>query len=257
MMACLNIKSQGKVRRSSHLDIVIYIMLLCKTRTMLFLLKKEVIMSKPTIGQSHTVIQILATNVNWDALEHAILQEIVDNPKEAGKQFTAFLKNGGKIIVDGPRVISIDRSVSFDPETFVSNGWSIKEQDERSLALTEINLTCVMFDTTLEKGEKGIKGKDKLKRLKEKTNRIRLDAGIFKTLWENQHLIPEKWKEKINGVPTFIFFDGTILQCSDSTLYILYLYWDDGEWDMGYFWLDDENDWNTNTPSAVIESSTL
>jgi len=218
---------------------------------MLFLLKKEVIMSKPNIGQSHTVIQILATNVNWDVLDHTILQKIVDDPKEAGKQFTAFLKNGGKIIVDSPRVISIDRSIPFDTTTFIGNGWSIEEQDERSIALTEIDLTCVMFDSTLEKGEKSIKGEDKLERLKEKTNRIRLDAGIFKTLWENQILIPEKWKEKTNGNTTFIFFDGTVLRDSNGSRYVLYLYWDGGEWDWYYYWLED--DWYADHPSAVLE----
>ncbi len=212
-------------------------------------------MSKPSIGQSHTVIQILATNVNWDVLEHTILQKIVDDPTEAGKQFTAFLKNGGKVIVDSPRVISIDRSILFDPKTFIGDGWSIEEQDERAIALTEIDLTEVMFDSTLEKGEKIIKGEDKLKRLKEKTNRIRLDAGIFKTLWENQILIPEKWKEKTNGNTTFIFFDGTVLRDSGGRRYVLYLCWDGGEWDWNYYWLG--RDWFADGPSAVLASSTL
>jgi hypothetical protein len=219
---------------------------------MLFLIKKEVIMSKPTIGQSHTVIQILATNVNWDVLDHTILQKIVDDPTEAGKQFTAFLKNGGKVIVDNPRVINIDRSIPFDPKTFIGDGWSIEEQDERAIALTEIDLTEVMFDSILEKGEKSIKGEDKLKRLKEKTNRIRLDAGIFKTLWENQILIPEKWKEKTNGNTTYIFFDGTVLRNSDGSRYVLCLYWDDREWDWDYYWLG--YDWHANDPSAVLAS---
>ncbi len=224
-----------------------------QTRTILFLLKKEVIMSKPTIGQSHTVIQTLANNVNWDVLDHTILQKIVNDPTEAGKQFTAFLKNGGKVIVDSPRIINIDRSIPFDPK-FIGEGWSIEEQDEKSLALTEINFSEVMFNSTLEKGEKSIKGEDNLKRLKEK-NCIRLDAGIFKTLWENQILIPEKWKEKTKGNITYIFFDGTILRSSRGHRSVLCLYWLDGR---GYWlciWL--ENDWDANAPSAVLASSTL
>jgi hypothetical protein len=209
-----------------------------------------------SIDQSHSVIQALANNVDWSVLDGDMLQEqIIKNPKEAGKQFTAFLKNGGKVIVDSPRVISIDRSIPFDPKTFIGNGWSIEEQDERAIALTEIDLTSVMFDSTLEKGEKSIKGEDKLNRLKEKTNRIRLDAGIFKTLWENQILIPEKWKEETNGDTTFIFFDGTVLRDSDGYRYVLCLYWDDGKWHWYYYWL--EYDWFANDPSAVLASSTL
>lgn len=209
-----------------------------------------------SIDQSHSVIQALANNVDWSILDGDMLQEqIIKNPKEAGKQFTAFLKNGGKVIVDSPRVINIDRSIPFDPKTFIGNGWSIEEQDERAVALPEIDLTEIIFDSTLEKGEKSIKGEDKLKRLKEKTNRIRLDAGIFKTLWENQIFIPEKWKEQTNGNTTFIFFDGTVLRNSNGNCCVLYLYWFDGGWHWNYDWL--ENDWNANDPSAVLASSTL
>ena len=209
-----------------------------------------------SIDQSHSVIQALANNVDWSVLDGDILQEqIIKNPKEAGKQFTAFLKNGGKVIVGSPRVISIDRSMQFDPKTFIGDGWSIEEQDERAIALTEIDLTSVMFDSTLEKGEKSIKGEDKLKRLKEKTNRIRLDAGIFKTLWENQILIPEKWKEETDGNTTFIYFDGTVLRSSLGFRYVLFLCWNDGEWCWYYYWLED--DWYANDPSAVLASSTL
>ena len=209
-----------------------------------------------SIDQSHSVIQALANNVDWSVLDGDMLQEqIIKKPKEAGKQFTLFLKNGGKVIFDSPRVINIDRSIPFDPKTFIDDGWSIEEQDERSIALTEINLTEVMFDSTLKKGEKIIKGEDKLKRLKKKTNRIRLDAGIFKTLWENQILIPLKWKEQTKGKTTFIFFNGTVLRNSHGSRFVLCLYWSDGEWDWHYDWL--ESDWDANDPSAVLESSTL
>jgi hypothetical protein len=210
-------------------------------------------MSKPTIGQSHTVIQTLATNTNWEVLDHAILQKIVDDPTEAGKQFTAFLKNGGKVIVDGSKIINIDRSQPFDPATFIGSGWSIVEQDERAVALNEIDLTEVMFDTTLEKGEKSIKGENKLNRLKEK-GRIRLDAGIFKTLWENQHLIPEKWKEQTNGNTTYIFFDETVLRSPGGDRCVLYLFWIDGEWGWSSRWL--EVGFSARSPSAVLASST-
>lgn len=181
-------------------------------------------------------------------------EQIIKNQKEAGKQFTAFLKNGGKVIVDSPRVIKIDRSMPFDPKTFIGDGWSIEEQDERAVALTEVNLTEVMFDSTLEKGEKSIKGENKLKRLKEK-NCIRLDAGVFKTLWENQYLIPLKWKEQTNGNTTYIFFDGTVLRGPDGNRHVLCLCWKDGEWYWDYYWL--EFDWDTSNLSAVLASSTL
>ncbi|MBU3969017.1 hypothetical protein KJ991_02270 [Patescibacteria group bacterium] len=167
------------------------------------------------------------------------------------KNLVTFINNDGKVIVDRPKIININRSKPFDPATFISSGWSIEEQDEKSLALTEINITKVMFETTLEKGEKAVNGEEKLKRLKEK-NCIRLDAKIFQTLWENQNLIPKEWKEKTNGNTTFIFFDGTILRGSSGFRYVLHLYWGDGKWSWDYCWL--VGDFDVGYPSTVLAS---
>jgi hypothetical protein len=205
-----------------------------------------------SIDQSHSVIQTLANNVDWSVLDGDVLQEqVIKNPKEAGKQFTAFLKNGGKVIVDSPRVIKIERSMPFDPKVLLGKGWRIEEQDERALALTTINLTEVILDSILEKGEKIIKGEDRFRRIKEKTNRIRLDAGIFKTLWENQILIPEKWKEETNGESTSIYFEGTIFRNSNGNRCVLNLCGSGGEWRWSYCW----NGYilNASDLSAVLE----
>jgi len=54
-----------------------------------------------TIDQSHQVMATLAINTNWSEIdfEESGLQDlIVRNPKEAGRQFTTFLKNGGRTI---------------------------------------------------------------------------------------------------------------------------------------------------------------
>ena len=107
--------------------------------------------------------------------------------------------------------------------------------------------------TTLRDKETSVKGEEKLRRLKEGGD-IRLDAKIFQTLWENQALIPERWKEKTNGNTTFIYFDGTVLQNSRGNRYVLYLYWlaDYEHWNWNVNWLD--HDWNVNNPSAVLAS---
>jgi len=211
-------------------------------------------MSKPiTIGQSHNVISILANNVNWDALANSgdILQKIIDHPRESGEQFTLFLNNGGNMIIGSPIIISIDRTVPFDPVKLLGQVWTIEEQDERSLALTQVNLANVRLEHMLKKGEDRIAGEEKLKRLK-KANHIRLDAKVFQTLWENQALIPEAWKQETHGNTTYIFFDGTILRIPDGNRYVLYLYWNDGRWGWDFYWLD--RDWDSFVLSAVLAS---
>lgn len=210
-------------------------------------------MSKPMlIDQSHAIMATLSTNVDWSVLDGDFLQErIIRNPKEAGRQFTAFLQNGARVVIGEPKIISVDRSQPFDPVKFLGKGWSIDEQDERSLALTEIDLTKVHLETMLEQGERSIKGEEKLRRLK-KAGHICLDAKIFQTLWENQILIPERWKEKTNGSTTYIYFDGTVLRSPDGDRYVLCLFWHDGQWGWHCGWLGP--DWHAPAPSAVLAS---
>lgn len=208
-----------------------------------------------TIDQSHQVLATLAVNTDWATVdfETSGLQDlIVRNPKEAGRQFTAFLKNGGKVLVGEPKVITINRG-RFNPTEFIGDDWSILEDetDTRSTALTELDLTKVQQVTMLKSGENVVNGEEKLKRLK-KDGRIRLDAEVFLTLWQNQLLIPESWKEKINGNTRYIFFDGTVLRDSDGSRCVLFLYWNGGEWLWNVYWLD--NDWYAYNPSAVLAS---
>lgn len=222
-------------------------------------------MSKPiTIGQSHTAMSILALNTNWDALDSETLQQVIDDPKRVGAQFTAFLKNGGRIIVGEPKIVPIDRTKPFNPAEFIGAGWTIwkgpkdgnglsgdEEQDERSLALTEVDLTAVQFKTMLEGRETSVKGETKLEHLK-KAGNVRLDAKVFQTLWENQHLIPERWKEQTNGNTTFIYFDGTVLRGSLGDRCVLCLCWGGGAWGRSVDWLG--SGWHVNHPSAVLAS---
>jgi hypothetical protein len=130
------------------------------------------------------------------------------------------------------KFIKIDRSKPFDPSPFIGEGGSIIEQDQQSLALNEIDLTEVKMRTVLHQGESTIVGEESLGRQKELGD-IRLDANIFKTLWENQHLIPEKWKEERRGSSIRIFFDGFVVQDWNAKRYALCLFWDVGQW-----WVD-------------------
>lgn len=147
-------------------------------------------------------------------------------------------------------LLKIDRSKPFDPIAFLGGGeCKIAEQDERSLALSEIDLTAIHFKAMLEGSETSIEGERKLERLK-KAGHIRLDAKVFQTLWENRHLIPQCWKEKTNYQTTYIFFDGTVLRNSSGYRFVLYLYWGGAAWHRGLHRLD--RGWYVYDPSAVL-----
>ena len=148
-------------------------------------------------------------------------------------------------------MIKIDRTEPFNLAQFMVQGSSIEEQDERALVITEVDLSKIRLETTLKPGETPVIGEERLKRLK-KAGHIRLDAKVFQTLWENQSLIPEKWKEKTNGNTTYIFFDGTVLRRPSGNRCALYLYWFGGEWLWYCNWLD--RDFDASNPSAVLAS---
>ena len=148
-------------------------------------------------------------------------------------------------------MIKIDRTEPFNLAQFMVQGSSIEEQDERALVITEVDLSKIRLETTLKPGETPVIGEERLKRLK-KAGHIRLDAKVFQTLWENQSLIPEKWKEKTNGNTTYIFFDGTVLRDPHGVRFALCLYWDDGEWRWFYCWLG--YGFGASDPSAVLAS---
>ena len=44
-----------------------------------------------------SVLSVLMNNADWDAVNAPILQNVIDNPRDAGRQFTAFLQNGGRL----------------------------------------------------------------------------------------------------------------------------------------------------------------
>ena len=118
-------------------------------------------------------------------------------------------------------ILQIDRTSAFNPMALI--GWSIAEQDERSLALAEVDLTKVSFEMILKERESSVAHEEKLKHLKN-AGHIRLDVKVFQILWENQHLIPESWKDH-----PYILFEGTVLRGSDGCLCVLCLYWWHGE----------------------------
>jgi hypothetical protein len=148
-------------------------------------------------------------------------------------------------------IFSVDRKKPFNPAESIDNGWTIVDEDERSLALSEIDFSKIRLETCLTSGEWSITGEEKLRRLK-MTRYIRLDAKVCQTLRENQHLIPGDWKVSANSGVKFVFFDGTILRDPHGHRCIVCLYWDVREWRLYPRRLN--LFWDAGRPSAVLAS---
>jgi hypothetical protein len=216
-------------------------------------------------GKVEQIIDILAATVDVDVLDIKELDLIIQHGNKVGEQFTSFLRNIGKLIIDGgldkdahervdeaerSTIIRIDRAELFDPVQFIHHkGLEIEEQDERSIMLEEIDASAIVLESMLQ-GNTVISGNEHLKRLKQ-TGYIRLDARIFQTFWENQHAIPEHWKGTVDYA-NHIFFDGTILR-NQNGRYVICMYWaEDKKWKWTYCRLD-VGGWNAKDLSAVLE----
>ena len=140
--------------------------------------------------------------------------------------------------------LRINRTKPFDSVHFIGEGWSIwrgpmdregldgeEQQCGESLALTEVDIAKVARKTCLDTDETYVIGEELLLRLKN-DKALLFDAEVCKTLYENQHLIPDSWKGKC------IYFFGTELRSRNGDRCVLCLCWYDARWRVDYCWLD-------------------
>jgi len=146
--------------------------------------------------------------------------------------------------------------VPFNPVSLIGKDWKeiIEEQDERSASLKEVDFAQVKCVSCLRGNEKGISGKEILRRLKV-TENIRLGATVFMALWEDYKangkdcVLEHAYREKIIG--RFIYFFGSILLGPNGHCCVLSLYRiDAGSWDWRVNWL--RLGWSVGSLSAVL-----
>ncbi len=162
----------------------------------------------------------LGVNTDWNHVDADLFQKtIVEDPVNAGIQFTTFLKNSGRVIVGKSEIIQIDRTKPFDPKYYQNKDeqkqeFVIVEEDDRSLALTEVDIGMIRFENYSQYGYWDKNGEDRINTIKTMSC-IRLDAQVFRTLGdalrEDAYLIHERYRQDKYGRVCRIYFDGTIL----------------------------------------------
>ena len=203
-------------------------------------------------------------DTKWSAVDPDKVQAqfIEQSKEERGRQWTAFLNNGGRLIIKGPSVLVIDRSKPFDPTRFLGKGSSIwrgpadgkglegeEDQDPHSVALTELDFSNVAFDSFLKEGEPTIVGEEKLLRMKAGP-RIRYDAGIGVALLDEKDQATLRFIHDTYGITWMEF--ATVLRDSDGSRYFLYLYRSvGGSWDAFYYWLGYDRDADYVSPVSA------
>lgn len=104
----------------------------------------------------------------------------------------------------------------------INDGWKLIEN------VTFEGEPKLQLDTCLQKDESYVVGRTMLERAKKMDDR----AGQLhaERMLEHQDKIPVEWRN------FYLVFTGTIWRVLYVRFCIPYLYWDDGEWQSGWFW---------------------
>jgi hypothetical protein len=162
-------------------------------------------------------------------------------------------------------ILAINRTTPpFDSASFIGSGWAIwrgqadgkgldgeEQQDDRSLALTEVDFARAHFETCLVEEETNITGEERLARLRE-MDLIRADANIGAALINEPGQTTLKWLYETHGV-TWFELPGTELRRPGGGRCFLCLYRRGaGQWRWDYGWLFNVR--NARNPALVFAS---
>lgn len=151
------------------------------------------------------------------------------------------------------RIITIDRSIPFSPAVIGRSDFRVVEERSRQWHRKKLDLDKVMlrdfeFQTAVDW----------------KTCAARhLDAKIAQTIFEAAkecpEIIPDSWKEPIEGQPRCLFFLGTKMTRFDiwhpeklsEWRYVVILYWKDDQLHMSYSYIPNPS-WPKRRFAATI-----
>jgi hypothetical protein len=201
--------------------------------------------------------------VRWGNLPN--LQPFVegDEPKRIGGEFEKFAANGFRMVTNIIHLgkVVVDRTKPFGPAGL---GWTIwkgpadgdgltgeEEQDAQALALTEIDITTLLFETAHLENEMGINGEEMLRRFRE-SGWILHDAVFGQALLDEPYRVTLEMLRITRGIKLFAL-PGTVLLNSSGSRCVLCLSWDRGVWDWHVRELDEY--WGPRCRSAVSASS--
>ncbi len=192
-----------------------------------------------SIDQSHAVIQALVNNVDWNALDGDFLQELViKKPREAGREFTDFLKNGARVQVVGSywrdtNELKIQIPALPHP--------TLKELQEKynfifikSIEVDEspTEPVTLVLGTVLRPDEKSINGTEYEYRLRSIDGKFGYQQGAW--LVEHQDEYPD-FKNLCGKV--YIDLPGLKVLHDDGYRFFPYLDVGGGRWDLFWGWI--------------------
>jgi hypothetical protein len=146
----------------------------------------------------------------------------------------------------------VSHVINYDAIPFVPDGYKVRPEDQLSGAVRgQLVWDPAKVQLFLSDRQKvgTISGHELRKEL---TDKPVLNANVLDYLLAHTGSIPEEWKQDEQGRTRYIFFWGTIYRDSDGDPCVRSLYWCDGRWQWGWYWL--EFVWGVQNPAALLAS---
>jgi hypothetical protein len=156
------------------------------------------------------------------------------------------------VLADLQRIIEGGSTmVDCDAAPFIPEGWEVRPADQLPGRVQgQVDATKLGLYLPEEQQSDGLIGHELRKKLEGKPV---LPANVLDYLYENEHLIPEEWKD------TTVYFWGTVYRDRGGIPWVCYLYWDGGgcrlcrgEWCWNCNCLS--GGWLSGDPAAVLAS---
>ncbi len=207
---------------------------------------KEVI----TVGQAAKFSDLFTAKIRKSGLLSEPTQHVLENE---GAEISDFFiseiarRVDARIRATEPHIL---QRQEFDPVKFLGKGWSIDEKVGQR-AGNNLDAGKIVAKGYLKDGELYTSGEERLERIKAMLDDTQLDAQDFMALWNEKGHATLRWLYNTKGI-TFLSFWGTILRNLNDSRYVLFLYWNEGQWSWYCNWLD--YDFGADNPSAVLAS---
>ncbi len=197
-------------------------------------------MTSTSADQRFALLTALGANVDWDQLSTEEVQVGIREAKRAGREFTAFVKNGFCVLRGDDFRTTHELSIHIPALPAMSlqeiQAWSNErfswvKSIERDSAPTEaVTLTLV---TVLREGEDRIPGKEYERRIAPHQDLI---LGIQQAIWleEHQDEFPE-FMALLGKI--YIDFSGMVVVDGGGSRHVFCLGQGGGRWYVGYGWL--------------------
>jgi hypothetical protein len=153
-----------------------------------------------------------------------------------------------QVLLGRAEVKILEHVIDCDADPFLPKNLKVDEHQKGGQFKFDASLVEFYLSEPQRK-ERTIEG-NKLR--KELATKVVLNANVLDYLLAHPHLIPESWKQDEKGRTRYIFFWGTIYRNSGGDLCMRCLYWNDGRWDWGNYWLD--YGWVVQYPAALRAS---